>query len=192
MSEPSSPESPRDSGLPPRFSGGMPPPAGGQPSRPKAPDQSWKLVALAVAFVILAVALWIYLSSPKVEQSPAPVEDEGAVVDEQAEEPAPASPPAPMMEEPKPSGHSAGGSDAPALPPLNLLSVGYSPSPASRVVALRIGGALPYFLHEGDSVGAIKILAIMQDRVQISHKNKTYEIRVGSDGKPVGEPKLVR
>jgi len=56
----------------------------------------------------------------------------------------------------------------------------------------RIGGALPYFLHEGDTVGAIKIVAIMQDRVQISHKNKMYEIRVGSDGKPIGEPKPMR
>jgi hypothetical protein len=146
---------------------------------------------VALALVILAATYYVLFAGSKTEQT-APVEHEAEVAEEtEGEEPAPAPPP-PAMGDPVPSSHAAGGAEPSPLPPLNVLSVGYSPSPAHRVVALRIGGALPYFLHEGDTVGQIKVLAIMQDRVQISHKSKTYEIRVGPDGKPRGEPTLVR
>ena len=196
MSQPSSPARAPD---PSRDIGSAPPGGGGQAPRQQSPDQAWKIAALAVALVILAILLYLVFAGPTMEPASAPAEDEAEYTEEEeAEEPAQAPPPA-MADDPRPSPSSRpsspsseGSSQPAALPPLNVLSVGYSPMPALRVVALRIGGALPYFLHEGDTIGAIKILAIMQDRVHISHKGKTYEIRVGGDGKPIGEPKPVR
>lgn len=161
------------------------------PHRPgqNAPDQAWRIVALAVALVVLAVLLFFLFAGPTTEQSAAPKEEASSEEDEAEEEPAPAPAPPPPAEYPRPSGRSSSGQGSDSsppqeavLPPLQVLSVGYSPMPALRVVALRIGGALPYFMHEGDSIGDIKILAIMSDRVQISHKGKKYEIKVGSDG----------
>jgi hypothetical protein len=65
------------------------------------------------------------------------------------------------------------------LPPVRVLSVGYSTEPRLRVAALRIGGGLPVFLHEGDSVGAIKVEAIMSDRIHISHGGETFVVKLG-------------
>jgi hypothetical protein len=178
---------------------GSPPGGGGQGPRQQSPDQAWKIAALAVALVILAILLFFLFTGVAPDQTTAPAQEEEYAEDEETEESAPAPPPPAMADDPRPSpsaspsAPSSDGSSKPAaLPPMNVLSVGYSPLPALRVVALRIGGALPYFLHEGDTIGAIKILAIMQDRVHISHGGKTYEIRVGGDGKPIGAPKLVR
>jgi hypothetical protein len=198
MSQPSSPARAPE---PARDPASAPPGGGGQAPPQQAPDQAWKIAALAVALVVLAILLFFLFTGPTVDQTSAPAEDEAEYAEEEeAEEPDHAPPPPAMADDPRPSpsarpsSPSSEGSSQPAspLPPMNVLSVGYSPMPALRVVALRIGGALPYFLHEGDTIGAIKILSIMQDRVHISHNGKTYEIRVGGDGKPVGEPKLVR
>lgn len=195
MSQPSSPARPVDPPRDPNTLGQ----SGQRPSQ-NAPDQAWKLAALAVALVILAVLLFFLFTGPTSEQSAAPQEEPAAEEEEAAEEPPP-PPPSASSDDPRPSSHPSGGSSsggsAPAaqdsgeLPSLNVLSVGYSPTPALRVVALRIGGALPYFLHEGDSIGDLKILSIMYDRVQISHKGKKYEIKVGSDGQ-VRLPKGVK
>jgi hypothetical protein len=161
------------------------------------PDEAWKIAALAIALVILAILLFFLFTGATPDQTSAPAEHEEEYAEE--EEAAPAPPPPAMADDPRPSPPSRPSSpssdsdqQASPLPPMNVLSVGYSPMPALRVVALRIGGALPYFLHEGDTIGKIKILTIMQDRVHISHNGKTYEIRVGGDGKPIGAPKLVR
>jgi len=160
-------------------------PAPAPPSAQNAPNQAWKIVVLAVALLVLAVVgLYFFFAGPTTEESAAPVEP--AYSEEEAPEEAPAPAPAGGSAEDSRamqlSGQGAASAEG-ALPPLNILSVGYSPVPALRVVALRLGGALPYFLHEGESIGDIKILAIMSDRVQISHKGKNYEIKVGSDGK---------
>jgi hypothetical protein len=147
-------------------------------------------MALAVAILILAVLLLFLFTGPTTEQSAAPNEEAYSDEEEAEEAPAPAPAPAPPppADAPRPAvGSSGQASDSSppqeaTLPPMQVLSVGYSDVPALRVVALRLGGALPYFMHEGDSIGDIKILAIMFDRVQISHKGKNYEIKVGSDG----------
>jgi hypothetical protein len=196
MSQPSSPARAPE---PPRQPANAPPGGGGQAPRQPASDQAWKIAALAVALVVLALLLFILFTGATVDQTSAPEEAEYAE-EEEAEEPAHAPPPPAMADDPRPrpsapppSRSSEGSSQQAApLPTLNVLSVGYSPMPALRVVALRIGGALPYFLKEGDTIGAIKVLAIMQDRVHISHNGKKYEIRVGGDGQPIGQPKPVR
>jgi hypothetical protein len=182
MSQPSSPARP-DPARDTNAQSAAPAPAPAQSSS----DQAWKIVALAVALMVLALLLFFLFTGATTEQSAPPQEETSAEEEEAEEAPAPAPPPS--ADDPRPSSRSSSrgseGTSAPPdgeLPPLNILSVGYSPVPALRVVALRIGGALPYFMHEGDSIGDVKILAIMSDRVQISHKGKKYEIRAGSDG----------
>ena len=113
------------------------------------------------------------------------VHEEGEAAVAENEQPAPA-PAGALAEEPRPSARSSGvggGSDAAqggglpaALKSVHVVSVGYSPQPSNRVVALRIGGSLPYILHEGDTIGDMKILAILNDRVQVKQNGKTYEI----------------
>lgn len=158
-------------------------------------SQVWKFIALGLGLVLLGLLLFSWYPGSTPEQAQQPAEEEQATEDAQAqqdeeaekekEKPTPAPAPPPVADDPRPSSRSSGGggSDAPQPPPsplanVHVLSVGYSTLPSRRVVALRIGGGLPYFLREGDTIGDMKILAILTDRVQISQNGKTYEIAV--------------
>jgi hypothetical protein len=157
-------------------------------------SQVWKFIALALALVLLGVLVFSWYPGPTPEQAQGPQTEEQATEDEEAQEeeaapqekpaPAPAPAPPPVADDPRPSPRSSSRGDEPqAGPPsflanIHVLSVGYSPLPARRVVALRIGGGLPYFLREGDTIGDMKIVAILTDRVQVTQGGKTYDILV--------------
>lgn len=145
-------------------------------------DQIWKLVALGVALLILAVSLFYLISGPTADT--AQEEEEYTTEEEEPKAPPATTPPPAFRDDVRPMPQRnpdrlKTSAPKPALPPMHVLSVGFSHVPSLRVVALRIGGALPYFMHEGETIGDIKILAIMADRVQISHAGTTYEIKIG-------------
>jgi hypothetical protein len=157
----------------------------------------WKALALSLGLVLLALVLYLLSTGPASEEASTAPEGEYAAQgepsqpeeyaeEEEAKQPpppaaAPAPPPAPPAGE-APRSRAPSRSAEPAQPPtlssVRVVSLGFSPTPSLRVVALRIGGGLPTFLREGDTIGDLKVIAILADRVRVTRGGKTYEIPV--------------
>jgi hypothetical protein len=143
------------------------------------------IAGIGAVALILVVALFFIFSEPKPDEYAMPQEEQQVVEPEMAEEApaqpatrAPAPPPLVAAPRPRPAPPAAGANSQTQLPPLKVVSLGYSDAPSLRVVALRIGGGLPYFLHEGEKIGEVHVVSIMADRVQVKVGDKTYEVPV--------------
>ena len=63
-------------------------------------------------------------------------------------------------------------------PPLRVERVGYSEAAAERTVTLRIAGADPVTLHEGESSGGVSVQLILPEMIYVSQGGTVFAVRV--------------